>query len=112
MVVPNSAPSSRTRSWPGPSISVGKGPSPTRVTYAFATPMIASIRFGPIPTPTAAAPATVPDEVTELGSLPANARRYVEFVERELEVTVSLVGTGAERERVLSPGSLEALARP
>src|SRR6266480_3036780 len=44
------------------------------------------------------------DEITELGSLPANARGYVEFVERELEVTVSLVGTGAERERVLAPG--------
>jgi hypothetical protein len=27
-------------------------------------------------------------------------------------VPVSLIGTGAERERVLSPGSLEALARP
>jgi len=27
-------------------------------------------------------------------------------------VTVSLIGTGAERERVLAPGSLEALARP
>jgi adenylosuccinate synthase len=52
------------------------------------------------------------DEITELGSLPAKARRYVEFVERELEVTVSLIGTGAERERVLAPGSLEALARP
>ena len=52
------------------------------------------------------------DEITELGSLPANARRYVEFVERELGVTVSLIGTGAERERVLAPGSLEALARP
>jgi adenylosuccinate synthase len=52
------------------------------------------------------------DEITELGSLPANARRYVEFVERELEVTVSLIGTGAERDRVLAPGSLEALARP
>jgi adenylosuccinate synthase len=52
------------------------------------------------------------DEVTELGALPANARRYVEFVERELEVPVSLIGTGAERERVLAPGSLEALARP
>jgi adenylosuccinate synthase len=52
------------------------------------------------------------DEVTELEALPENARRYVEFVERELEVPVSLIGTGAERERVLSPGSLEALARP
>ena len=52
------------------------------------------------------------DEITKLGSLPENARRYVEFVERELEVTVSLIGTGAERDRVLAPGSLEALARP
>ncbi len=30
--------------------------------------------------------------------LPAAARAYVEFVERELEVEVSLVGTGADRE--------------
>ena len=52
------------------------------------------------------------DEITELGSLPANARAYVEFIERELGVTVSLIGTGAERERVLAPGPLEALARP
>jgi adenylosuccinate synthase len=52
------------------------------------------------------------DEVTKLDSLPANARRYVEFIERGLEVTVSLIGTGAERDRVLAPGSLEALARP
>ena len=51
VAVPNSPPSSRTRSWSAPSISVGNGPSPTRVTYAFATPMIASIRFGPMPTP-------------------------------------------------------------
>ena len=29
--------------------------------------------------------------------LPAAARRYVEFVERELDVPVALVGTGAER---------------
>ena len=36
------------------------------------------------------------------GELPAAARGYVEFVERELEVDISLVGTGAERERVLA----------
>jgi adenylosuccinate synthase len=36
------------------------------------------------------------------GDLPASAREYVEFVERELEVEISLVGTGAERERVLA----------
>ena len=52
------------------------------------------------------------DEVTELDALPAKARSYAEFVERELEVPVSLIGTGAERERVLAPGPVEALARP
>jgi adenylosuccinate synthase len=36
------------------------------------------------------------------GDLPEEARAYVEFVERELEVEISLVGTGAERERVLA----------
>jgi adenylosuccinate synthase len=39
--------------------------------------------------------------------LPPAAGRYVEFVERELEVEVSFVGTGAERERVVSPHGLE-----
>jgi adenylosuccinate synthase len=36
------------------------------------------------------------------GELPAAARDYVEFVERELEVEISLVGTGAAREHVLA----------
>ena len=36
------------------------------------------------------------------GQLPDEARAYVEFVERELEAEISLVGTGAERERVLA----------
>jgi adenylosuccinate synthase len=34
--------------------------------------------------------------------LPEAAKRYVEFVERELDVPVRLVGTGAERESVLA----------
>jgi len=34
--------------------------------------------------------------------LPPAARAYVEFVERSLDVEVSLVGTGAERERVVA----------
>ena len=34
--------------------------------------------------------------------LPAAARRYVEFVERGVGVPVALVGTGQERERVLT----------
>ena len=50
------------------------------------------------------------DEVEEVAALPAAARSYVEFVEAELGVEVSLVGTGAERERVLAARGLEAIA--
>jgi adenylosuccinate synthase len=51
------------------------------------------------------------DDATEVDDLPAAAREYVGFVERELGVEVSLVGTGAERERVLAPRGVEILAR-
>ena len=37
--------------------------------------------------------------------LPAAARGYVEFVERELDVEVTLIGIGAERERVIHRGA-------
>ena len=46
-----------------------------------------------------------------LDELPGPARRYVEFVQTKLEVEVSLVGTGAERDAVLSSGGLEAVGR-
>jgi adenylosuccinate synthase len=52
------------------------------------------------------------DAVGSVAELPVAARAYVEFVERELDVEVSLIGTGAEREAVLSPRGLEAVARP
>jgi adenylosuccinate synthase len=52
------------------------------------------------------------DGVENVGDLPAEARSYVEFVEGELDVEVSLIGTGAERERVLAARGVEALARP
>ena len=42
------------------------------------------------------------DSCNSASDLPAAARAYVDFVERELGVAVSLVGTGAERESVLS----------
>jgi adenylosuccinate synthase len=44
----------------------------------------------------------------ELGGLdlPEAARRYVEYVEGELEVPVEMVGTGAERARVVARASL------
>jgi adenylosuccinate synthase len=51
------------------------------------------------------------DAVDELDALPAPARRYVEFVERELEVEVCWVGTGADRERVLTRAAVEAGAQ-
>jgi adenylosuccinate synthase len=38
------------------------------------------------------------------GTLPPAARRYVEFVEQALELEVEMVGTGAERERVVTRG--------
>jgi adenylosuccinate synthase len=41
------------------------------------------------------------DDATTRDDLPLAARRYVEFVERGLEVPVELVGVGAARERVL-----------
>jgi adenylosuccinate synthase len=41
------------------------------------------------------------DNTSSRDGLPDAARRYVEFVERELDVRVELVGVGAARERVL-----------
>jgi adenylosuccinate synthase len=42
------------------------------------------------------------DGVTDAATLPDAARRYVAFVEERLDVPVTLVGTGRERERVLA----------
>jgi adenylosuccinate synthase len=42
------------------------------------------------------------DEVETVDDLPDAARRYVDLVERELDVEVSLIGTGRERERALA----------
>jgi adenylosuccinate synthase len=50
------------------------------------------------------------DEVEDLSELPAGARDYVAFIEQQLGVEVSLVGTGAERTRFLSSRGLEAVA--
>ncbi len=48
-------------------------------------------------------------ESLEGEAMPENARRYVEFIEQRLEVEVSLVGTGADRESVLARHPLAAL---
>jgi adenylosuccinate synthase len=42
------------------------------------------------------------DAVDGRSKLPENARRYVEFIEQALELEVSIIGTGAARERVLA----------
>jgi adenylosuccinate synthase len=42
------------------------------------------------------------DQASSREELPEAARRYVEFVERQLDVPVELVGVGAARERVLA----------
>src|SRR5439155_1519946 len=57
VVTPYSFPSSRSRSARSPSSSEGNGPFPTRVAYAFATPITSVILVGPIPTPVQAPPA-------------------------------------------------------
>jgi adenylosuccinate synthase len=49
------------------------------------------------------------DAADSLGELPDAARRYVEFVEHMLDLEVCLVGTGADRERVLARGGVAAL---
>ncbi len=50
------------------------------------------------------------DTIEAIEDLPIPARRYVDFVERELGVEVSLVGTGADRDRVLAARGLETVA--
>src|SRR5215207_6922639 len=45
----------------------------------------------------------------DVAQLPERARGYVRFVERELGVEVSLIGTGADREHVLSRRGVEAV---
>src|SRR5918997_3939941 len=64
VVAPYSLPSSRIRSASPSSSSVGSGPLPTRVVYAFTTPRTASIAVGAIPAPTAAPPDVVLLDVT------------------------------------------------
>jgi adenylosuccinate synthase len=48
----------------------------------------------------------------DVSRLPDAARRYVAFVEEQLGVEVSLIGTGAGREDVLAQREVQAIARP
>src|SRR6201995_3343842 len=64
VVVPNSAPTLRSRSPMSSSSSVGNGPSPTRVVYPFAIAITPLIRVGGMPDPVQAPPAVAFEEVT------------------------------------------------
>ena len=64
MTVPNSRPRSAIPLPMSSNSSVGNGPEPTRVEYAFMTPMTSSTWSGPMPPPVHAPPATGLDEVT------------------------------------------------
>ncbi|MCY4086614.1 MAG: adenylosuccinate synthase [Actinomycetia bacterium] len=48
-------------------------------------------------------------EATTLAALPASARDYLGVVEEELGIDVAIVGTGAERERILTRCGLDEL---
>ena len=50
------------------------------------------------------------DEVERVQDLPPAARGYVDFVAAALEIDVCMIGTGAERERVVSERGIEAVA--
>jgi adenylosuccinate synthase len=50
------------------------------------------------------------DGVEDLDGLPVAARRYVRFVEDALDVEACMIGTGAERERILTRDGVAAVA--
>src|SRR5205807_10581423 len=64
VVAPNSWPMLRIRSPVASTSSVGIGPEPTAVVYAFATPSTRVILYGGMPAPALAPPGRVVDEVT------------------------------------------------
>src|SRR6202030_2566761 len=64
VTAPYSFPMSRSRLPMSPASSVGSGPSPTRVVYAFATPITAPMARGPMPRPVQTPPIDAFDEVT------------------------------------------------
>jgi adenylosuccinate synthase len=52
------------------------------------------------------------DDVETLDGLPGAARDYVAFIEDSLGVEICMVGTGPDRERVLTSRELESVAGP
>src|SRR3954470_18527418 len=64
VTAPYSLPLSRSRLPISPVSSVGNGPSPTRVVYAFTTPSTPPIAFGGTPSPVQTPPMVALDEVT------------------------------------------------
>src|SRR4051812_11249253 len=65
VVVPNSCPREAMPAPMSSCNSVGYGPDPTRVEYAFITPMTSSTWSGPMPPPVDAPPAIGEEDVTK-----------------------------------------------
>ena len=78
VVEPNSPPFSRRCIPISLSCSVGNGPPPTRVMYAFIIPTISPKCFGPIPVPAITPPIDAFDEVTN-GYVPWSMSRRLPF---------------------------------
>src|SRR5712671_4337763 len=76
VVEPNSLPRLRSSSPSLPRDSVGNGPLPTLVVYAFEIPTTACTCFGETPRPVAAPPADALDDVTN-GYVPWSTSRSV-----------------------------------
>src|ERR1039458_3577299 len=82
VVAPNSAPAVRSISPSESGSSVGNGPIPTRVVYAFTIPTIVSILFGGIPVPVHAPPEVGLEEVT-YGYVPWSTSRRAPCADRK-----------------------------
>lgn len=40
-------------------------------------------------------------KITEFSQLPLNAQKYIEFIEKELDIKIFIIGTGCEREEIV-----------
>ena len=125
MVVPNSCPFLRSVSPSSPKSSLGKGPFPTLVQYAFAIPVTLPISLGLIPKPEHAPALTVVDgkeinyvpydledatpiyksfpgwDKTEgvrvFDDLPDTAKSYIEALEKMIGTKMGIISTSPDR---------------
>src|SRR5699024_12491886 len=70
--------------------SVGNGPSPTRVVYAFDTPTTLEILVGPTPEPMVTPPATGLDDVTN-GYVPWRSEEHTSELQSRFDLVCRLL---------------------